>query len=305
MIDILNKESKVTLKELELFYYLCDNSHISQLAEKLRMSQSAISLAIKSLEKKLQEPLFDRIGKKLILNERGRIFKEKTYNHFLALKDAENLFKKDKVSGILRIASSKTIGDFVIPQIIFDFLTNFPNTKIIKDIQNSSEIVSLVLSGKIDIGFIESQSLELNLIKEEVASDRLIVVSGDKKLSQKEFYIDQLFSKKWLLRESGSGTRELFLNALGSISKELEIFMEFSEFEEMKTLLANNPDALSCVSKIVVEKELEREELFELKLRNISLERKLYMIYHKDKYKSALFEAFALFAKSRFRSYDI
>ena len=86
----------MTLKELELFYYLCDNPHISQLAKKISMSQSAISLAVKSLEKKLSEPLFDRVGKKLILNERGRIFKEKTYRHFLALQEAENFFKKDK-----------------------------------------------------------------------------------------------------------------------------------------------------------------------------------------------------------------
>ncbi len=295
----------MTFKELELFYHLCEDSHISQLAKNLQMSQSAISLAIKSLENKLQEPLFDRIGKKLVLNERGRFFKEKTYNHFLALKDAQNLFKKDKVSGILQIASSKTIGDFVIPQIIYDFLSDFSNTKVSKDIKNSSKIVSMVLNGDIDIGFIESQSHELNIIKEQVASDRLIVVSGDKKLSFKEFYIDQLFSKKWLLREPGSGTRELFLNALGGLSKELEIFMEFSEFEEMKTLLANNPDALSCVSKIVVEKELQRKELFELKLKNISLERKLYMIYHKNKYKSALFETFASFAKSRFKNLSV
>jgi len=79
----------VTLKELELFYHLCDNPHVSQLAQKIDMSQSAISLAIKSLEKKLDEPLFDRIGKKLILNDRGRRFKEKTYHHFLALKNLE------------------------------------------------------------------------------------------------------------------------------------------------------------------------------------------------------------------------
>ena len=69
----------MTLKEIELFYLLSENPHVSQLSKNIALSQSAISLAIKSLEAKLEEQLFDRIGKKLVLNERGRLFKEKTY----------------------------------------------------------------------------------------------------------------------------------------------------------------------------------------------------------------------------------
>jgi len=62
----------MTFKELHFFYSLCDNPQVTNVASALQISQSAISLAIKSLEKKLGEKLFDRVGKKLILNERGR-----------------------------------------------------------------------------------------------------------------------------------------------------------------------------------------------------------------------------------------
>ena len=88
----------MTFQELRFFYYLCEDSHISNLAQQLGITQSAISLSIKSLESQIGEPLFDRIGKKLILNETGRLSKEKTYSHFLALNDAENFFKKDNLS---------------------------------------------------------------------------------------------------------------------------------------------------------------------------------------------------------------
>lgn len=64
----------MTLKELHFFYKLCSNPQVTQVAQELNISQSAISLAIKSLENKLNEQLFDRIGKKLILNEKGRFF---------------------------------------------------------------------------------------------------------------------------------------------------------------------------------------------------------------------------------------
>jgi DNA-binding transcriptional LysR family regulator len=287
----------MTFKELELFYHLAEHAHISQLSKKINMSQSAISLAIKALEKSLGEPLFDRIGKKLILNERGRLFKEKTYKHFLALKDTQKLFQEDKLSGIIKIASSKTTGNFILPRLVFDFMLQNPHITIQREIKNSAQIIQMVLEGEIDMGIIETECQEPSIIKEELGSDRLIVVGNDETLSKKEYYIDQLAHKKWLLREPGSGTRELFLKALGNLAGELEIFMEFTEFEEMKTVLENEKETLTCISKFVVAKELERKELFEIKLKNIDLTRKLYIIYHKDKYKSTLFDSFEKYIK--------
>ncbi|RUM66531.1 MAG: LysR family transcriptional regulator [Sulfurospirillum sp.] len=291
----------MTLKELELFYLLCDDPHISQLAKKLSISQSAISLSIKSLEKKLQEPLFDRLGKKLMLNERGRLFKEQTYPHFLALKDAKDLFTKDKLSGILKVASSKTLGEFIIPQIIFEFAGLYPNVNIQKDIKNSSQIISMVQSGEIDLGIIESECNEPNIKKEKIGEDNLVVVTSDKTLSNKELYIDTLSDRKWILRESGSGTRELFLKTLGNLKKELNIVTEFTEFEEMKTLLEKNRNLLSCISKFVVSKDLKRGDLFTLKLKNIDLKRELFIIYHKDKYQTSLFNSFKEYIKKNFQ----
>ena len=290
----------MTLRELELFYYLAENPHISQLSKKIDISQSAISLAIKSLEKKLTEPLFDRIGKKLILNEKGRAFKEETYKHYLALKDAQNIFTTNKISGILKIGSSKTIGAFIMPQIIFDFISKNSNIKIEKEISNSSKIVKRVLEGDIDIGFIESSLNEVNLVKEKIGKDSLIIVSGDKNLADKELYIDQLFSKKWLLREEGSGTREVFLERLGNLAKEINVYMEFSGFVEIKGLLVKNFDAITCISRFSVEKELQKGELFEVKLKNLSFERELFVVYHKNKYKSKFFKIFKEFSKEYF-----
>ncbi|WP_232087534.1 LysR substrate-binding domain-containing protein [Sulfurovum sp. ST-21] len=220
----------------------------------------------------------------------------------MALKDAENFFQKDKLSGILHVASSKTIGDFIMPQIMFDFLSLYPSVTIEKEIRNSSEIIQKILDGTIDIGFVESVCNEPSIIKETIGCDQLIVVSSNKELSKKIFYIDQLFSKKWLLREKGSGTREVFLNKLGDLAKEVNIFMEFSEFEEVKMLLEKNPEVITCVSRVSVKKELQREELFEVKLKNFIFERELHLVYHKNKYKSKLFEEFKAFSKQFFEN---
>lgn len=288
----------MTLKELSIFYYLCEDAHLSLLAKQLGITQSAVSLAIKSLENKIGEQLFDRIGKKLVINEIGRLFKEKTYPHFLALMDARNFFKDNKISGILKIASSKTIGDFITSQIIFHFLEVHTDATIQKDIQNSTHIINLVKNGAIDIGFIESNCMDEDIIKEEIGKDELILVSSDEALKDKTFYIDELFYKKWIIREKGSGTREIFLEAIGKLSKELAFCMEFSEFEEAKTILLKNTQTITCLSKVVVEKELKREELYEVKLHNLKIERKFYLIYNKNKYQSKLFLAFKDFVKN-------
>jgi DNA-binding transcriptional LysR family regulator len=284
----------LTFKELDFFYELCDNPHVSNLSKKVGISQSAISLAIKSLERKLGEPLFDRIGKKLILNERGRVFKDKTYKSFLSLRDAENFFKDENISGSLHIASSKTIGDFIMPQIIFDFILKYQNITVKKEIKNSSQIIDMVRSGQLDMGFIEIECNDNDLIKEVMAEDELIIVSSDIALKNK-VYIDELFSKKWILREKGSGTREVFLNSLGELSKELEIFMEYYDFEEVKNLLLKNAEAITCISRVAIQ-----DGLREIKLKNISVKREFYCIYHKNKYRSKLFETFKQFAKSCF-----
>ncbi|WP_331775203.1 LysR family transcriptional regulator [Sulfurospirillum sp. 1612] len=290
----------MTLKELHIFYELCEDTHISRLAQRIGITQSAISLSIKSLERQIGEPLFDRIGKKLILNEIGRLFKEKTYSHYIALSDAENFFKESKVSGILNIASSRTIGAFITPQTVYDFLEQHPNAVVKKDIHNSQHIVNLVKDATIDMGFIESNCDDEEIEKEIIGRDRMLVVTSDKRLKGATCYIDELFDRQWILREKGSGTREIFLEAIGDISKEIKILMEFSEFAEAKTILLKNPQTITCLSQYAIEKELKRGELFEVKLKNISIERSFYLIYHKKKYQSKLFLEFRKFAKRFF-----
>ncbi len=287
-------------KELEIFYELSEDTHVSKLAQKLQMSQSAISLSIKSLENKLGETLFDRVGKKLILNERGEVFRDNTYKQFVSLKHAKDLFKKDKIKGRLQVSASRTIGDYILPQIIFDFLKDFPKVAVASSIYNSKKIAQMVVEGSISIGFIEAIIYKKDLISQKIGGDELIIVSKDKILSEKSHYIDELFDKIWLLREEGSGTRDMFLNTLGNISYDIDNFLELSSFESIKSLLLKNKEAITCISKICVEDELRRGELFEIKLKNIEFKRDFFLIYHKNKYKNRLFTTFEEFSLKYF-----
>ena len=288
----------MTLKELSFFYKLCENPQVTQVASELNISQSAISLAIKSLENSLNEQLFDRIGKKLILNEKGKYFKEKTLPSYLALMDASTIFQENKLAGNIKIAASKTISNYIMPNIYYDFLSKYKDVKLDILTINSSNIIDKILKSELDIGLIEVDTQNSSLIKEKLADDELIVVSSDEKYPQIAF-IDAI-KKRWILREIGSGTREIFMNKIGEIAKELDIFMQLQDFEEIKTIVLNNKNTVTSLSKVIVQKELDEKRLFQIKLKNLELKREFYLVYHKEKSKNLLFETFVEFIKSRF-----
>jgi DNA-binding transcriptional LysR family regulator len=293
----------MTLKELNFFYKLCENPQVTQVAQELNISQSAISLAIKSLENSLNEQLFDRIGKKLILNEKGKYFKEKTLLHYLALKDAENIFQENKLAGNIKIAASKTISNYIMPNIYYDFLTKYNDVKLDILTINSSKIIDKILKSELDIGLIEVDTQNSSLIKEKLSDDELIVVSSDENYPKVAF-IDAI-KKRWILRETGSGTREIFINHLGEIAKDLDIFMQLQDFEEIKTIILNNPNTVTAISKVIVQKEIKEKKLFQIKLKNMELKREFYLVYHKEKSKNLLFETLIEFLKNRFKEYHI
>lgn len=293
----------MTLKELNFFYKLCENPQVTQVASELNISQSAISLAIKSLENSLNEQLFDRIGKKLILNEKGKYFKEKTLPSYLALMDASTIFQENKLAGNIKIAASKTISNYIMPNIYYDFLSKYKDVKLDILTINSSNIIDKILKSELDIGLIEVDTQNSSLIKEKLADDELIVVSSDEKHPQIAF-IDAI-KKRWILREVGSGTREIFMNKIGEIAKELDIFMQLQDFEEIKTIVLNNKNTVTSLSKVIVQKELDEKKLFQIKLKNLELKREFYLVYHKEKSKNLLFETFVEFIKNGVKNHNL
>ena len=205
-------------------------------------------------------------------------------------------FSKEKIAGEINIAASKTIGTYVLPNILFNYLSKNSSVKINKEILNSKHIIEKVKNGLVDIGFIERETDEKDIIKTKLKEDELIIVSATK---FEEVFIDELKNKKWILREKGSGTREIFLNYIKDIC-EIEIFMEYNEFEEAKIILLNHPETLTCLSKEIVKKELNKT-LHQIKIKNLTFKRNFYLIYNKNKVKTTLFQHFVDFILYNFK----
>ena len=291
-----DKKDKLTLRQMEIFLNVVREGHLTNVAKSMGLSQSAISMAIKELEKILGNPLFDRINKKLILNEMGRAFEKEISPIIKKINDIEYEFKNTVNKGMVRVGASTTIVDYLMPPIICSYMNNYPDVKVALKEGNTKTIVNLIKEGNLDVGFIEGIVNDADIIKEIVGIDELVVVTTDQALST-ECFIDTIQEKKWVLREEGSGTREVFLDYVKDKVDHINIFLELGHTESIKSLLMNH-QCLTCISKIAVKNEIENKKLIHVPLKNFECKRNFYMIYHKDKYRSELFEKFVYFTKS-------
>jgi len=291
-----DKKDKLTLRQMEIFLNVVKEGHLTNVAKSMGLSQSAISMAIKELEKILGNPLFDRINKKLILNEMGRAFEKEISPIIKKINDIEYEFKNTVNKGMVRLGASTTIVDYLMPPIICSYMNNYPDVKVALKEGNTKTIVNLIKEGNLDVGFIEGIVNDADIIKEIVGVDELVVVTTDTELL-KECFIDTIQERKWVLREEGSGTREVFLDYVKDKVDHINIFLELGHTESIKSLLVNH-QCLACISKIAVKNEIENGKLIRVPLKNFECKRNFYMIYHKDKYRSELFERFVSFTKS-------
>ncbi len=256
---------------MEIFLEVAHMGHLTKVAEKMGLSQSAVSMSIKELENIIGYKLFDRINKKLALNEKGRAFAEAIAPLVSKLNDIEEEFKNDENNGELLIGVSTTIADYLIPPIICDYMKSYPQVKVNLKIGNTREIADLIESGAVDLGFVEGNVDSTSIKQEIVGPDELIVVTGDRELAEKQesYYIDKLLDKRWILREEGSGTREVFLTHLGDLAAQINLFLELRHPESIKNMLIQSKKCLTCLPRISVMKELERGELYELKIKKL------------------------------------
>ena len=286
---------KLTLRQMQIFLNVVVSGHLTNVAKEMKLSQSAVSMSIKELENILGRPVFDRINKKLVLNEVGRAFYKEIDPIFKKLADIEYEFKNSENKGMIRVGASTTIVDYLMPAIICSYMSSYPDVKITLKEGNTKEIADMIKEGSIDIGFVEGFVSGADIIKEKIGVDELVVVTADQNLC-KHCTIDEISDKRWVLREEGSGTREVFLDYIKEKVDNLNVFLELGHTESIKSILMNR-ECLTCISKISIESELKEGKLHKVPVKDFECKRDFLMIYHKDKYHSALFEKFVFFSR--------
>lgn len=284
-----------TIRQLEIFKIVAELGHVTNSSEVLGVSQSAISMAIQELETNLNCQLFERRNRKLILNENGRMLLEKIKKILLSLNELESSFLECDSTGRLVVGASMTIGEYIMSQIAYKFMQENPNSKIELIIANTKEITDGLLLGNIDVAFVEGLVQNEKIETTPWREDELAVVASDKNIFNKKSYkLHDLYDKKWILREFGSGTRAIFQRFLGDKFSELNVFLTLGHTEAIKKIVETS-DTIACLSKLAIKREIAEGKLFEINIDGYTFKRELQLAVFKEKYQSKLLKKFVDF----------
>jgi DNA-binding transcriptional LysR family regulator len=279
---------KFSLRQLEVFLATAHYQNISKAADSLAMSQSAASSALKELEQQFDILLFDRVGKRLQLNEQGRLIRSRTEALLEQAKELEQALLQHQDAGPVKVGATLTIGNYLAVSILSDLLREHPDAEVNLTVANTQNIMNQVLNYDIDIGMIEGeiQHAELDIIPWRT-DDLCVFCSPKHPLAHlSELTDSDIQNNSWVLRESGSGTRQAFDRAMHGILSQIPIAVELQHTEAIKRAVGNGL-GLGCLSRISVEDALKRGDLVELAVPQRDFERTLYFILHKKKHRSA------------------
>lgn len=280
----------ITLRQLEVFTEVLKSGSTTQASVVLALSQSAVSAALADLEGQLKVLLFDRVGKRLVINEHGRLLYPKALALLEQAGEIEQLFLHD--SGALRIAASSTIGNYMLPEMIAHYRQDFPATPLELNVGNSQEVIVAVADFRVDLGLIEGPCHMPELVTQPWLEDELVVFAApDNPLTQQPVTLATLASAPWILRERGSGTREVLDHLLLAHMPNFQLVMELGNSEAIKHAVRHGI-GISCLSRRVVEEQLASGVLVELSIPLPPLMRTLYLIHHRQKHISNALQRF-------------
>ena len=283
---------RITLRQLRVFDAVAHCNSVSKAAEEISLSQSASSMALSDLEKHLGAPLFHRHGKRLLLNDYGRWLQPKIHLLLQQAQEIEQSARTRGLHGALKIGASSTIGNYLLPRLIAGFVQDSPDVKVDLKVGNTEQVIEDMLSLKIDLGLIEGLCHTHQLIATPWRTDTLKIfcnpthpLAGKPRIS-----LIALNSQPWILRETGSGTREIFTVAIQGKLEQLQVKLELGNSEAVKQAVKAGL-GLGCLSELAIASEVNHGELIVLPSPSLNLQRELFIIQRKDTHQSQLLKA--------------
>lgn len=279
---------KFSLKQVEVFLETAHTLNITQAANKLAMSQSAASESLKSLESQFDIQLFDRVGKRLQLNDFGKIIRKQAESFLDQAYALEQALSQHAQVGELKVGATLSIGNYLAIHILSEFKHCYPQANAILEVANTTKISEKVANFELDIGLIEGEIAHSELDVIPWREDELVVFCApEHPLANKADIHDQdLIRSQWILREPGSGTRQAFDFAMHGILSQLDVNLELQHTEAIKRAVESGM-GIGCLSRITLEDAFKRGSLIPLDIPHRDFHRQFYLILHKNKYRSA------------------
>ncbi len=279
------------IEELKTFITVVDKKSFTKAANAINISQPSVSLHISNLENYFKTRLIERSNKQrtIFITAEGEILykRAKQIISFLDETKEELLNYDGSPCGTLKLGASMTIGEFLLPSMLGEFIKEFPNIKLEVTIENTEHIYEKFKNYDIDIALIEGTVPVENYIYNNFYKDTMVIVAPFSSTYKEAIDLKSYLSKQtWIHREKGSGTGEnlnIFLNSHGISPKNL---ITLGSNYSIKEAVKNNL-GITFISSLVVDDAVKNNELKIIPLKTEYYRYFSYIVHDKNLSKAA------------------
>ncbi|MCP5266091.1 MAG: LysR family transcriptional regulator [Burkholderiaceae bacterium] len=302
--------NRVTLRQFEAFCAVAMAGGVSKAAKGLSRTQSAVSMSLIELENALGVKLFERVGRRLLPTDAGRRLLPRAVELVDRVDEFVEMARDEPTaSGHVSIGASRTVGPFMMPELMERFLAENPGATLELVVANTEDLLQRVRALTLDCVFVEGDVNDPDLARHAWMTDTLCMFAraehplvrdaGQRPRAAVRVAQAELAGVRWALREPGSGTRELFLRALATIGTRPRIATEISDPFALKQMVMRS-DFLGCLSRRAIADELGSGTLVEVRIPAPEIDRMLarilWAVWHPGRYRSPIVERFVAFA---------
>lgn len=274
----------MTLRSLEIFVSVVKYGKMSEASKQLHISQPTISQAIHELETEYNVMLFNRLSKKLYITDAGK----QLYTYAKNMLNLRDEMEKNMISlssnKTITLGATMTVGKCILVDIIKEFEESHPNIKVNVIIDNTVTIEKLLLNGELDLAIVEGTIRSNDLLSYPIIPDNLVLVCHPTHCIANNNSIDisELSKYPFILREEGSGTREVFEAQLKAHNVSIKIKWNCHGSDSIvEAVLANQ--GVTVISKRLVESYVKDNMLRIVNIDKVRMDRNFSLVYHKTK----------------------
>lgn len=288
----------MNLRQLTVFCTVCEEMSFTKAARRLYMTQPAVSHVVAELEEETGCVLFDRISRRIDLTGAGRAFYEKAARIVELHEDLEKSAGALEFASPVRIGSSITIANFLLPGMMRRFSEAFPGIPARVEVDTARHNTEKLLENAIDVALIEGVISDNRLAAHPFSSFDIVAVRAPGYPLPASLTPQSLVRETLLLREQGSSVRDVLDSALMLHGLAAEPVWTSVDSQTL-IRAAKSGLGISILPEILVRDELASGALVRVGVRGLHLKNNNYTVYRRDKYLSPALRGFLKIAEDR------
>lgn len=292
-------------RQLAAFCEVVERRSFSQAAERLGVTQPAVSLQVRSLEERLGQRLLDRSGRRVELTEAGQVL----YRSARRLLQMERQLLEElahesegELHGTLAIGASTGPGAHLVPLLLCEFQRAHSALRVRLSISDTQAVSDQVAARELELGVVGAHGRHRSLAFEPLVLDEIVLaVPPGHRFAGRTVPVDELRDETLLVMQEGAGVRQVIdeeLRRAGLRLRDLETTIELGLQESVKTAVGAGY-GVAFISRTAVERELETGFLGMARVEGIEPARQIYLVHGRGREPTRAAEAFVAFAHER------